>query len=166
METGRTTAGRGRTAIKPLERIFARHVSEGTVTEVGLVTPTLKRIRIRCETVDTWSYVPGQHVRVEINDPLSLYGILRPGDTLRTYTVWDLSVADRTTPHAIDHAAMIDLTDALARLDPKDRAIVGLRFIGGFESAEVGRAMGMTASGVRVRLHRLLERLRKDLGDD
>ena len=49
---------------------------------------------------------------------------------------------------------------------PSDRAIVGLRFIGGFEPAEIGRAMGMSAAGVRVRLHRLLERLRKDLGDD
>ena len=61
---------------------------------------------------------------------------------------------------------MIDLEDALGRLDPKDRAIVGMRFIGGFESAEIGREMGMTASGVRVRLHRLLGRLRKDLGDE
>jgi len=84
----------------------------------------------------------------------------------RRRTVRELAVADPTTPRDIDHAAMIDLANALGRLDPKDRAIVGLRFIGGFESAEIGRAMGMTASGVRVRLHRLLERLRKDLGDD
>ena len=84
----------------------------------------------------------------------------------RRRTVRELAVADPTRPHDVDHAAMIDLADALGRLDPKDRAIVGLRFIGGFESAEIGRAMGMTASGVRVRLHRLLERLRKDLGDD
>jgi RNA polymerase sigma factor (sigma-70 family) len=84
----------------------------------------------------------------------------------RRRSVREIAVADRTRPRDIDHAAMIDLADAIGRLDPKDRAIVGLRFIGGFESAEIGRAMGMTASGVRVRLHRLLERLRKDLGDD
>jgi RNA polymerase sigma factor (sigma-70 family) len=84
----------------------------------------------------------------------------------RRRTVREIAVADPTRPRDIDHAAMIDLGGALARLEPKDRAIVGLRFIGGFESAEIGRAMGMTASGVRVRLHRLLERLRKDLGDD
>ena len=81
-------------------------------------------------------------------------------------TVREISVADPSRPRDIDQAAMIDLGEALARLDPKDRAIVGLRFVGGFESAEIGRAIGMTASGVRVRLHRLLERLRKDLGDD
>jgi RNA polymerase sigma factor (sigma-70 family) len=84
----------------------------------------------------------------------------------RRRTVREIAVTDPARPRDIDHAARIDLADALARLDPKDRAIVGLRFIGGFESAEIGRAMGMTAVGVRVRLHRLLERLRKDLGDD
>jgi RNA polymerase sigma-70 factor (ECF subfamily) len=84
----------------------------------------------------------------------------------RRRTVRELAVADPTRPRDTDHAAMIDLAEALARLDPKDRAIVGLRFVGGFESAEIGTALGMTATGVRVRLHRLLERLRKDLGDD
>jgi RNA polymerase sigma-70 factor (ECF subfamily) len=81
-------------------------------------------------------------------------------------TVREIAVTDPTRPPSVDQAAMIDLAAALGRLDPKDRAIVGLRFIGGFESAEIGRAMGMTPSGVRVRLHRLLGRLRKDLGDD
>jgi RNA polymerase sigma-70 factor (ECF subfamily) len=84
----------------------------------------------------------------------------------RRRTVRELAVGDSEQPRATDHAAMIDLADALGRLDPKDRAIVGLRFVGGFESAEIGQALGMTATGVRVRLHRLLERLRKDLGDD
>ncbi len=81
-------------------------------------------------------------------------------------TVREIAVTDPTQPRDVDQAALMDLHAALGRLDPKDRAIVGLRFIGGFESAEIGRAVGMTASGVRVRLHRLLGRLRKDLGDD
>jgi RNA polymerase sigma factor (sigma-70 family) len=84
----------------------------------------------------------------------------------RRRTVRELAVADPTRPHDVDRAALIDLADALLRLDPKDRTIVGLRFVGGFDSEEIGRAVGMSASNVRVRLHRLLERLRKDLGDD
>ena len=84
----------------------------------------------------------------------------------RRRVVRELAVTDPERPRDVDHAALIDLADALGRLDPKDRAIVGLRFIGGFESAEIGRAVGMNATAVRVRLHRLLERLRKDLGDD
>ena len=84
----------------------------------------------------------------------------------RRRTVREIAVDDPARPPDTDHAALLDLADAMRRLDPKDRVIVGLRFIGGFESAEIGRAMGMTAVGVRVRLHRLLERLRKDLGDE
>ena len=84
----------------------------------------------------------------------------------RRRTIRELTVTDGARPRDTDHAALIDLADALGRLDPRDRAIVGLRFIGGFESAEIGNALGMTATGVRVRLHRLLERLRKDLGDE
>jgi RNA polymerase sigma-70 factor (ECF subfamily) len=84
----------------------------------------------------------------------------------RRRTVRELAVGDSGRPHERDHAAMIDLADAVGRLDPRDRAIVGLRFIGGFESAEIGQAIGISASAVRVRLHRLLIRLRRDLGDD
>jgi RNA polymerase sigma factor (sigma-70 family) len=79
--------------------------------------------------------------------------------------VRELSLGDQARPRATDDVALIDLANAIGRLDPRDRAIVGLRFVGGFESAEIGRAMGMTASAVRVRLHRALERLRRDLGD-
>jgi len=84
----------------------------------------------------------------------------------RRRTVRELHVVDPMEPLDRDHAAMLDHADALGRLDPADRVIVGMRYIGGFESADIGRAMGLTASNVRVRLHRALERLRKDLGDD
>jgi RNA polymerase sigma-70 factor (ECF subfamily) len=80
--------------------------------------------------------------------------------------VRELAVADVTGSGDRDHAAMLDLADALGRLDPRDRLIVGLRYISGFDSAEVGQAVGMSAAAVRVRLHRLLGRLRTELGDD
>src|SRR5262245_19109672 len=84
----------------------------------------------------------------------------------RRRTVRELAVADRSRPHDVDRAALIDLADALGRLDPRDRLIVGLRFVGGFDSEVIGEAVGMTAAAVRVRLHRLLDVLRKDLGND
>jgi RNA polymerase sigma-70 factor (ECF subfamily) len=64
-----------------------------------------------------------------------------------------------------DHAALIDLANTLARLDPRDRAILGLRYIAGLDSTEIGRAVGLSPSGVRVRLGRLLARLREELHD-
>src|SRR5699024_800179 len=88
-------APRDRARRNPLARLFADHYAQGTVTEVTEVTPTMLRVRIHSPAVATWQYTPGQHVRIQINDPLSLYGILRPVETLRAYTIWDLSVAHR-----------------------------------------------------------------------
>ncbi len=51
----------------------------------------------------------------------------------RRRTVRELAVTDPTSSGEVDHASMIDLANAIARLDERDRAIVGLRFIGGFE---------------------------------
>ena len=80
-----------RRSVNPLVNHFGQYRSDGVVTGVGQVTPTLRRIRIRSAELTEREYVPGQHVRVEIRDPLSLYGIVRPGETLRTYTIRDLS---------------------------------------------------------------------------
>ena len=71
-------------------------------------------------------------------------------------------------PGATDPAeriAVIDLTNALARLDPSDRTVVGLS-AAGLTSPEIGQAIGLTASGVRARLGRVMARLREDLRDD
>ena len=56
-----------------------------------------------------------------------------------------------------------DLVDALRRLSPDDRAAVLLRFYEDMNSREVGRALGITATGARTRLRRALRRLRVDL---
>ncbi len=63
-------------------------------------------------------------------------------------------------------AADIDLMNALARLDPDDRALLALRYVAGFDSSELARATGRSASGTRARLARLLDRLRTELRDD
>jgi RNA polymerase sigma-70 factor (ECF subfamily) len=59
-----------------------------------------------------------------------------------------------------------DLAAALARLDPDDRGLIAMRYLAGLDSEEIAVATGRTASGVRVRLSRLLARLREDLSDD
>ena len=59
----------------------------------------------------------------------------------------------------------IDLRNAMAKLHPTDRALVALRYVAGLDSFELGRALGMSASGTRARLARILDRLRTELGD-
>ena len=49
--------------------------------------------------------------------------------------------------------------------EPDDRALIALRYVAGFDSTELARAMGMSPSGTRARLARLLGRLRSELGD-
>jgi RNA polymerase sigma-70 factor (ECF subfamily) len=63
----------------------------------------------------------------------------------------------------IDH---VDLANALCHLAPKDRALVALRYAAGLDSSQLAPALGMSASGVRTRLARLLDRLREELNDD
>jgi RNA polymerase sigma-70 factor (ECF subfamily) len=65
-----------------------------------------------------------------------------------------------------DRARILDLTHALRRLEQRDRVILALRYVAGFESAEIGRVVGMSAPGVRARTGRLLDRLREDLRDE
>lgn len=63
-------------------------------------------------------------------------------------------------------ATRIDLAVALQDLPAEDRALLALRYIADFDATEIGRALGMSPSGVRSRLSRLLARLRTELDDD
>jgi RNA polymerase sigma-70 factor (ECF subfamily) len=62
--------------------------------------------------------------------------------------------------------AKADLRRVLATLDPNDRALIALRYVAELSSDEIGRAMGMSSSGARGRLSRLLVRLRGELRDE
>lgn len=84
-----------RRSLNPLDR-FAKNRKDGVVIEAELVTPTMKRVRIACDRLADMTFVPGQHFRIEINDPLSLYGIFRPSETLRTYSIWDFDQESTT----------------------------------------------------------------------
>ena len=86
----------------------------------------------------------------------------------------EISVADielegvpdlRSDPMA-DRIASADLRRVLASLDPTDRALIALRYVAELSSDEIGRALGMSSSGARGRLSRLLVRLRGDLRDE
>jgi len=81
--------------------------------------------------------------------------------------VVEIEVADLGSSHGDPAArsALTDLAVALRRLSPEDRTLLALRHVAGFDATEIGRELGMSASGVRSRLARLLERLRSELAD-
>jgi RNA polymerase sigma factor (sigma-70 family) len=62
-------------------------------------------------------------------------------------------------------AGQIDLRAALARLSPEERSLLALRYVAGFDAMEIARTVGLSASGVRSRLSRLVAHLRTELID-
>jgi RNA polymerase sigma-70 factor (ECF subfamily) len=82
-------------------------------------------------------------------------------------TIREITVGMRDRPDG-DPAARIEVMDlkrAVLRLPPGDQSLLALRFVAGLDSAEIGEQSGMSASGVRSRLARVLDRLRKELDD-
>jgi len=81
----------------------------------------------------------------------------------------ELDVAEHEPAGAGDPAGRsddLDLTNALSRLSIDDRQLLAMRFVAGFDSFEIGRVTGRSASGTRARIGRLIARLRRELGDD
>ncbi len=101
-------------------------------------------------------------VSIAVNEARQLARRRRRGRMLEIAAAADPSA---TTPDPASIVGDIDLRNALARLKPEDRALIALRYVAGFDSTELARAMGMSASGTRARLARLLSRLRSELGD-
>lgn len=62
-----------------------------------------------------------------------------------------------------DRIATVDLARVLRSLAPDDRTLLALRFVAGLDSTEIATQLGLSASGVRSRLARLINRLRTEL---
>jgi RNA polymerase sigma factor (sigma-70 family) len=58
---------------------------------------------------------------------------------------------------------LADLRMALSRLDAADRELLALRFALEMPSADIAAHLGLSPEGARTRLHRLLQRLRREL---
>jgi RNA polymerase sigma-70 factor (ECF subfamily) len=119
---------------------------------------------------------------VEVKDPTHIRGWLvtvAANEARRTMRsrrpiIHEISVGDielervpgvRSDP-ADSSIERADLRRVLESLDPTDRALIALRYVAELSSDEIGRALGMSSSGARGRLSRLLVRLRGELGDD
>ena len=61
---------------------------------------------------------------------------------------------------------LLDLRAAMQRLDPDDRALLAMRYVAGFNASELSIALGISPSGTRNRLERLLARLREKLSHE
>jgi len=72
---------------------------------------------------------------------------------------------DAGAPDPADEIRRLDLVNALRRLKPDERSLIAMRYGAELDSTEIGPLLGISASGVRVRLSRIMGRLRKELDD-
>lgn len=85
----------------------------------------------------------------------------------RSRTIVDLSTMPDLTGGGdpSDRISTVDLARVLRSLNADERTLLAMRFAAGLDSTEIASQLRMSASGVRSRLSRLIERLREDLGD-
>ena len=104
------------------------------------------------------------------------------GDAIREPDRWVWTVAfrvanghlkerGRNAGPPIDRAVqgdteLLELTEALARLSPRQRASMILHYLGGYRLREIAGMLGSSTAAVGVHLHRARARLRDLLEDD
>ena len=111
--------------------------------------------------------IRGWLVAIAANEARRTMRSRRP--SLHEISVGDIElegVPDLRPDPLADGIANADLRRVLASLDPTDRALIALRYVAELSSDEIGRALGMSSSGARGRLSRLLLRLRGELRDE
>jgi RNA polymerase sigma factor (sigma-70 family) len=87
------------------------------------------------------------------------------GQRRRSVTEVKVGSADGTAGDPWGEIDRIDLVNVLRRLRPEDRRLLALRYVTGLDSNEIATIVGLSPSGVRGHLSRLLERLRKELSN-
>ncbi len=100
-------------------------------------------------------------VAVAANEARHVVRRRHPGSVVQL----DLDPTGRATPDPADAIPRVDLANALRRLSANERSLIAMRYGAGLDSAEIAPLLGITASGVRARLLRLMGRLRKELED-
>ena len=72
---------------------------------------------------------------------------------------------DAASHDPADRISLVDLARALRGLSVDDRRLLALRYAASLDSTHIADVLGISPSGVRSRLARLLERMRKELDD-
>jgi RNA polymerase sigma-70 factor (ECF subfamily) len=66
---------------------------------------------------------------------------------------------------ALNNLELVRVRRALLTLEPRDRAVMSLRFDSGLGFAEIGAIIGKSENTVKTRFHRALDALRRQLGN-
>jgi RNA polymerase sigma-70 factor, ECF subfamily len=92
------------------------------------------------------------------NEAFRQHARVRP-DPVETADTWE-AVEDDGIVSTVERA---DLHAVLKRLDPRDRQLIHLRYDEDLTQEAIARRLGIPAGTVKVRLHRLRDRLRREM---
>ena len=181
---GFTAAGATRTALRDAvagdETAFARIVAayHGDMTRVAYGIcgdPDLACDAVQAAWLIAWrklrtvrepDHLRSWLVAVAANEARHLVRRRRPGRIVEIELDPAVSNAPgAVAPDAAGEIRRLDLANALRRLTPEERSLVAFRYGAELDSAEIGSLLGISASGVRARLMRVMGRLRKELDD-
>lgn len=150
--------------------LVADHHADMVRLAYGMLTdPDLARDVVQVAWASAWRH------RRQLRDPMrakSWLLAITANESRRAYRRraargW-LQLTERVQPpvRRPDVESHLDLIEVLRRLPLRDRQVLVLRYALGMSSAEIGKHVGLSDSGVRVRISRLLPTLREHLGDD
>jgi len=162
-----------RLAARGDERAFDRLVSEhhpamSRVAYVICGDPDLTRDAVQSAWSIVWRRLPTLRDPAHVRSWLVAIAANEARQALRRQRrrpVVDLSAAhDRASGgDPADSIEVVDLQRALSHLKPDERQLLALRFVAGLDSTEIAQQLGGSASGIRSRIARLVDRLRTDL---
>jgi RNA polymerase sigma-70 factor (ECF subfamily) len=177
--TGLTTAGSMAAALQQAvagdEAAFARIVAAYHADMVRVAygicgEPDLALDAVQAAWLIAWRKLPTvrepEHLRswlvaVAANEARHLVRRRRPGPVVELM----LEAPDADALDPADEIRRLDLVNSLRRLNPDERSLIAMRYGAQLDSTEIGPLLGISASGVRARLARILGRLRKELDD-
>jgi len=177
--TGLTTAGSMTAALQQAvagdEAAFARivaayhadmvRVAYGICGEQDLALDAVQAAWLiawrKLRTVREPDHLRSWLVAVAANEARHLVRRRHPGSVVELA----LEVPGPSVPGTGDEIRRLDLVNALRHLKPDERSLIAMRYGAELDSSEIAPLLGISASGVRVRLSRIMGRLRKELDD-
>ena len=126
---------------------------------LDVVQESIVKALAKADTVRRPEYIKTWFYRILLNESMNHYR------RSKRLVPLEESVADGPAP-ASDPAERLDLYAAIDRLDPKEQAIIKLRFFEDMKLEEIARITGTNLNTVKSRLYKSLRKLRDLTGEE
>ena len=126
---------------------------------LDVVQESIVRALTRSDSLRQPEYMKTWFYRILLNESMNHY---RRGKRL---VPLEDQAADTPAPIS-DPAERLDLYAAIERLDPREQAIIRLRFFEDMKLEEIARATGTNLNTVKSRLYKSLRKLRELTGEE